>query len=89
MKLIIHFYPAPRLMICGTMLPLHISEWHVVPHFIHKVPLHDVKVGIWCALNARRIMDPVLCAEILRCIRHLTASESVTFSLMTLLQLTI
>lgn len=66
-KLITRFYLVPRLIVCGSIPALHhTSSWHGVPHFIHKVPLHDVKVGICYALNARRIRDPVFCAEILR-----------------------
>jgi hypothetical protein len=27
------------------------------PHLLHEISHHDVKVGVWCALNARRIID--------------------------------
>ena len=26
----------------------------------HDVPLHDITVGVWCALSATRIMRPIL-----------------------------
>jgi hypothetical protein len=29
------------------------------PHFTHNVQLHPVKVGVWCAVSARRIVVPV------------------------------
>jgi hypothetical protein len=29
------------------------------PHLIHEVPHHLVKVGVWCAVSARRIVGPV------------------------------
>jgi hypothetical protein len=29
------------------------------PHRTHKVLLHPVKVGVWCAVSARRIVGPV------------------------------
>jgi hypothetical protein len=29
------------------------------PHLTHEVPLHLVKVGVWCAVSARRIVVPV------------------------------
>jgi hypothetical protein len=29
------------------------------PHLTHEAPLHPVKVGVWCALSARRIVGPV------------------------------
>jgi hypothetical protein len=29
------------------------------PHAVHKVPLHDQKVGVWCAVSGRRIIGPL------------------------------
>ena len=29
------------------------------PHNIHEVPLHDVKIGVWCAISGRRIIGPI------------------------------
>jgi hypothetical protein len=31
------------------------------PHSIHEVPLHDVKIGVWCAISAHRIIGSVFC----------------------------
>jgi hypothetical protein len=28
-------------------------------HVTHEAPLHPVKIGVWCALNARGIVEPV------------------------------
>jgi hypothetical protein len=33
------------------------------PHLTHKVLLHPVKVGVWCAVGARRIVVPVFFNE--------------------------
>jgi hypothetical protein len=33
------------------------------PHSIHEVPLHDVKIGVWCAISAKRIIVPVFFEE--------------------------
>jgi hypothetical protein len=33
------------------------------PQAVHEVPLHDLKVGVWCAISARRITEPVLLHE--------------------------
>jgi hypothetical protein len=30
------------------------------PHLTHDTPLHPVKIGVWCALSARRIVGPVV-----------------------------
>ena len=30
---------------------------------IHDVPLHDVVVGVWCAVNATRTVEPILIPE--------------------------
>jgi hypothetical protein len=32
-------------------------------HYRNEVPLHDLKVDIWCTLSARRVIGPVLYAE--------------------------
>jgi hypothetical protein len=32
-------------------------------HLTHKVLLHPVKIGVWCAVNARRIVAPVFFNE--------------------------
>jgi hypothetical protein len=32
-------------------------------HIIHEVPLHDVKFGLWYAINAKRIIGPIFYAE--------------------------
>jgi hypothetical protein len=27
--------------------------------FIHELPLHDERIGVWCATSARRIIGPI------------------------------
>lgn len=29
------------------------------PHIVQEVPLHPIKIGVWCAVSARRIIGPV------------------------------
>lgn len=29
------------------------------PHLIHEVPLHDQKIGVWCAVLASRVIGPI------------------------------
>jgi hypothetical protein len=41
-------------------------------HFIHRVPCHDVKVGVWYPLSEKRMMYPVFYADIVNsegCVR--------------------
>jgi hypothetical protein len=45
-----------------------------------EVPLHDVEVGVWCAVNVRSIMGPVFCVGI---INSISASRPVTCTLFT------
>jgi hypothetical protein len=33
------------------------------PHSIHEVPLHDVKIRVWCAVIMHRIIGPVFFQE--------------------------
>jgi hypothetical protein len=40
------------------------------PHLTHEVPLHPVKVGIWCTVSARRIVGPVVFYEKNNCGRY-------------------
>ena len=29
------------------------------PHVTFEIPLHDQKIGVWCAISARRIVGPI------------------------------
>jgi hypothetical protein len=40
------------------------------PHFTHDVQLNPVKVGVRCAVSARRIVGPVFCYETINCERY-------------------
>jgi hypothetical protein len=40
------------------------------PHSIHEVPLHDVKIGVWCAISAHRIIGPVFFQETINSERY-------------------
>jgi hypothetical protein len=33
--------------------------------FGYKVRLHDIKVGVWCTMDAKQIIGPILYAEII------------------------
>jgi hypothetical protein len=37
----------------------------------HEVPLHPVKVSVWYAEGARRIVVPVIFSETINCVRYL------------------
>jgi hypothetical protein len=40
------------------------------PHSIHEVPLHDVKIGVWCAISAHRITGPEYLQETINSERY-------------------
>jgi hypothetical protein len=40
------------------------------PHSVHQIPLHDIKIGVWCAVSARRIVGPILYHEIMNTDRY-------------------
>jgi hypothetical protein len=40
------------------------------PHLTHEGPFHPVKVGVWCAVNARRIVGPAFFNETINCERY-------------------
>ena len=29
------------------------------PHLIHETPLHDLKIGVWCAVSGTMIVCPI------------------------------
>lgn len=33
------------------------------PHVSHQKPLHDLKIGVWCAISGRRIIGPIFFEE--------------------------
>jgi hypothetical protein len=42
------------------------KNWHwssVNTHSLHEVPLHYVKYGVWCTINAKQITGPTCCVE--------------------------
>jgi hypothetical protein len=40
------------------------------PHAVYEVPLHDVKLGVWCAISARRITGLVIFHEAINSERY-------------------
>jgi hypothetical protein len=40
------------------------------PHLTHELPLHPLKVGVSCAVSARRTVGPMLFNETVDCERH-------------------
>jgi hypothetical protein len=44
------------------------------PHAVHQIPLRDIKIGVWCAVSARRIISPIFYHETLnldQCVRNI------------------
>lgn len=41
------------------------------PHQLHVRPLHDVKIGVWCAISARRIIGPIFFRETINADRYI------------------
>jgi hypothetical protein len=33
------------------------------PHAVHQIPLYDIKIGVCCAVSARRIISPIFYHE--------------------------
>ena len=45
---------------------------------MHQVPLHYVKIGIWCAMSAKRVVGPIFFNETVNSERYMsTAVEQV------------
>jgi hypothetical protein len=45
------------------------------PYLTHEVKLHPVKVCVWCAVSARRIVVPVFYNETINCKRYLHVGQ--------------
>ena len=44
----------------GYVLSQNNRYWsHENPHRIHEIPLHDERIGVWCAVNGFRIIGPI------------------------------
>jgi hypothetical protein len=54
-----------------------------IPHLACKILFHDTKVGVWCTLNAWRIMGHVFQAYLINFERHKadTGRRPITFTL--------
>jgi hypothetical protein len=49
--------------LCGYINSHNNRHWSTEnPHLAHEVPLHDLKVGVWCAVGVLRITGPVFSA---------------------------
>jgi hypothetical protein len=42
------------------------------PHVLHQRPLHDIKVGVWCAMSARRVIGPIFFGDTVDTDRHVS-----------------
>ena len=40
------------------------------PHALHETPLHDMKIGVWCALSRKRIIGPIFFEETINADRY-------------------
>jgi hypothetical protein len=53
------------------------------PHITHEAPLYPVKVGVWCAVSARRIVGPEFFKETINCERYVEVILGQFFSELT------
>jgi hypothetical protein len=59
----------PMLLFMSDEVGFHLSgfvnaqstrQWDTEnPHAEHEIPLHDQKVGVWCAVSGRKIIGPI------------------------------
>jgi hypothetical protein len=53
------------------------------PRFIHKLPLHDKRIGVWCAISARRIIGPIIYNDTVNAARYVNNILSPFFAELT------
>jgi hypothetical protein len=42
------------------------------PHVLHQRPLHDIKVGVWCAVSTRRVIGPIFFGDTVNSDRYVS-----------------
>jgi hypothetical protein len=42
------------------------------PHVLHQRPLHEMKVGVWCAVSARRVINPIFFGDTVNSDRYVS-----------------
>jgi hypothetical protein len=42
------------------------------PHVLHQRQLHNIKVGVWCAVRARRVIGPILFGDTVNSDRYVS-----------------
>ena len=52
------------------------------PRIIHEVPLHDAKIGVWCAVSAKRIIGPIFFEDTINSERYRTQILAPFFQLL-------
>jgi hypothetical protein len=50
------------------------------PRCIHKLPLHDEKIGVWCAISASRIIGHIFYNDTLNGARYVNKTQSQFFA---------
>jgi hypothetical protein len=73
----------------GTLLSGYVNSqnnryWSTEnPHAVHEVPQHDLKVGVWRAIGARRTVEPVSFHETVNSDRYVRLILSPLFGQLT------
>jgi hypothetical protein len=53
------------------------------PYAVYEVPLHDLKVGVWCAISVRRTIQPMSFHKTINSERYVRLILSLFFSQLT------
>jgi hypothetical protein len=53
------------------------------PRFIHELPLHDERIGVWCAINAHKIIGPIFYDDTVHAARYVNNILSPFFAELT------
>jgi hypothetical protein len=53
------------------------------PRFVQEFPLHDEKIGVWCAISARRIIGPIFYDDTFNSARYMNNVQSPVFTKLT------
>jgi hypothetical protein len=70
--------------LCGEVNSRNSQHWSAEnPKFIHELPLHDKKIGVWCVIIVHSIIEPLFYDDAVYAARYVNNILSPFFAVLT------
>jgi hypothetical protein len=80
----VFFFDEAWFSLCGEVNFWNNQYWSAEnPKFIHKLPFHDERIGVWCAISAYRIIGPIFYDDTVNAARYVNNILSPFFAKLT------